>query len=39
VEAIEFDKAIKKGDDMTNDEDTLIIVTADHAHVMHIAGI
>jgi alkaline phosphatase len=37
-ETIEFDKAIKRGDDMTQDDDTLIVVTADHAHVMSIAG-
>lgn len=37
-ETVEFDKAIKKGDDLTNDSDTLIVVTSDHAHVMYFAG-
>lgn len=37
-ETIEFDKAIEKGDNMTLDEDTLIVVTADHAHVLNFAG-
>ncbi|XP_021960381.1 alkaline phosphatase isoform X2 [Folsomia candida] len=37
-ETIEFDKAIKKGDDMTEDDDTLIVTTADHSHVMYFAG-
>lgn len=38
VETLEFDKAIKKGDQLTDDEDTLIVVTADHAHSMHFGG-
>jgi alkaline phosphatase len=38
-ETTELDKAIKKGDEMTWDNDTLIVVTADHAHVMYFAGI
>jgi alkaline phosphatase len=37
-ETVEFDRAIKKGDEMTNDEDTLIVVTADHGHTMSFAG-
>lgn len=37
-ETIEFDKAIKAADELTDDEDTLILVTADHAHVMTLAG-
>ena len=37
-DAIAFADAVKKADDMTNDEDTLIIVTADHGHVMEFAG-
>jgi alkaline phosphatase len=38
LETIEFDKSIKLADDLTNDEDTLIVVTADHSHVMTING-
>jgi len=37
-ETIEFDKAIQRADNMTSDEDTLIVVTSDHAHVMSISG-
>lgn len=37
-EMIEFDKAVHKGDELTGDEDTLLIVTSDHANVMHFAG-
>ncbi|CAL8109404.1 unnamed protein product [Orchesella dallaii] len=37
-EAVEFDKAIKKGDDLTDDDDTLIVVTADHSHAFSFAG-
>ncbi|CAL8134232.1 unnamed protein product [Orchesella dallaii] len=37
-EAVEFDRAIKKGDDMTSDDDTLIVVTADHSHAFSFAG-
>ncbi|OXA59949.1 alkaline phosphatase [Folsomia candida] len=37
-ETVEFDKAIKKGDEMTDEAETLIVVTSDHAHVMHFAG-
>ncbi len=35
---MEFDKAIKKGDDMTDDNETLIVVTADHSHAFILAG-
>jgi alkaline phosphatase len=38
IETMEFDKAIDAADRLTSDEDTLVVVTADHAHVMSIAG-
>lgn len=37
-DAIAFDQAIKVADDLTSDNDTLIIVTADHSHTMTIGG-
>lgn len=37
-DAIEFSNAVKAAIDATNDEETLIIVTADHSHVFTIAG-
>ena len=37
-DAIELSKAVQVAVDATNDEDTLIIVTADHSHVFTIAG-
>ncbi|CAL8134234.1 unnamed protein product [Orchesella dallaii] len=37
-EAVEFDRAIKKGDEMTSDDDTLIVVTADHSHAFSFPG-
>lgn len=37
-DAIEFAKAVQTAVDATNQEDTLIIVTADHSHVFTIAG-
>lgn len=37
-ETIEFDRAIQKGDELTNDQDTLIVVTADHGHTLSISG-
>jgi alkaline phosphatase len=38
VETIEFANAVKKAYEMTDPNDTLIIVTADHSHVFTIAG-
>lgn len=38
TDTIEFEQAIAKAVEMTNSEDTLIIVTADHSHVFTIAG-
>ena len=37
-DTIEFAKAVAIADELTDDEDTLIIVTADHSHVFTIAG-
>lgn len=37
-ETVEFSKAIQKAVDLTDEEDTLIVVTSDHAHVMSMAG-
>jgi len=37
-DALAFSDAINVADEMTGDEDTLIIVTADHGHVMEFAG-
>lgn len=37
-ETLEFSKAIEKAIEMTNDRDTLIVVTADHAHTMSVSG-
>jgi alkaline phosphatase len=38
TDTIAFSEAVAMADEMTNDEDTLIIVTADHGHVFTIAG-
>ncbi|MGJ8681422.1 alkaline phosphatase [Paraglaciecola sp.] len=38
TDTIEFAKAVEKANELTNPEDTLIIVTADHGHVFTIAG-
>lgn len=37
-ETVEFSKAIDRAIQLTNREDTLIIVTSDHAHCMSLAG-
>ncbi|XP_022257788.1 alkaline phosphatase-like isoform X3 [Limulus polyphemus] len=37
-EVVSFDKAIKLALEMTNREDTLLLVTADHSHTMTISG-
>ncbi|MBT8142224.1 MAG: alkaline phosphatase [Gammaproteobacteria bacterium] len=37
-DAVAFADAVKMADELTNDEDTLIVVTADHGHVMEFAG-
>ncbi|XP_055846185.1 membrane-bound alkaline phosphatase-like [Episyrphus balteatus] len=38
IETLEFSKAIQKALDMTNSEETLIVVTADHSHTMTFSG-
>jgi len=38
TDTIAMAEAVAKADELTNDEDTLIIVTADHSHVFTIAG-
>ncbi len=37
-DTIALSDAVRKAEEMTNAEDTLIIVTADHGHVMEFAG-
>lgn len=37
-ETVEFDKAIEKAYQMTDEKDTLIVVTADHSHTMTMNG-
>ncbi|XP_076365007.1 alkaline phosphatase-like [Tachypleus tridentatus] len=37
-EVVTFDKAIKLALEMTNRDDTLLLVTADHSHTMTISG-
>ena len=37
-ETLEFDKAIETAARLTNEEETLIVVTADHAHTMTMNG-
>jgi alkaline phosphatase len=36
-ETVEFAKAIKAAADITDEENTLIVVTADHAHTLSIS--
>lgn len=38
TDTIALSEAVAKADEITSDEDTLIIVTADHSHVMTMAG-
>ena len=38
TDTIAMDQAVKKAMELTRDEDTLIIVTADHSHTFTIAG-
>ncbi len=38
TDTIAFAEAVRVADELTNDDDTLIIVTADHGHVFTIAG-
>jgi len=37
-ETLEFSKAIQRAVELTSIEDTLIVVTSDHAHTMSISG-
>lgn len=37
-ETAEFSKAVQKAVEITNEADTLIVVTSDHAHTMSYAG-
>jgi len=37
-ETVEFHKAVKKALELVDEEETLIVVTADHAHTMTMAG-
>ena len=37
-ETLQFEQAVKRAREMTSDQDTLIVVTADHSHVMTIQG-
>lgn len=33
-----FDKAVQVAKEITNDDDTLLVVTADHSHAFMMAG-
>jgi alkaline phosphatase len=37
-ETVEFAKAVQAAVDLTNEEDTLIVVTADHSHTLSFSG-
>ena len=37
-ETLQFDDAIRAADDLTSDEDTLLVVSSDHSHLFTIAG-
>jgi len=37
-EVISFNEAVERAVSMTDDDDTLIVVTADHSHVMTMGG-
>ncbi|KAM3957555.1 alkaline phosphatase, tissue-nonspecific isozyme [Aphomia sociella] len=37
-ETVEYSKAVKKAKEMTSEQDTLIVVSSDHAHTMTVAG-
>lgn len=37
-ETVQFDEAIKTAMERTNEEDTLIVVTADHGHTLSFSG-
>lgn len=37
-ETVEYAKAVKKAQSLTNEEETLIVVSSDHAHTMTVAG-
>ncbi len=38
LDAIELSRAVKKAMEMTSEQDTLILVTADHSHTFTVAG-
>lgn len=37
-ETVQFSEAIQRAVDITNEKDTLIVVTSDHAHTMSVSG-
>lgn len=37
-ETVMFDKAVQVAKEITNDDDTLLVVTADHSHAFMMAG-